>query len=170
MQQQQQQRQCPILTCHGDNGAVGASFKPHASIFTQATHSEINKRHLLPRRVSNICSLRPEPRDSMFIMPACLTLQARPYYPELIFPPPPPSCHVWELSNPRGGDLRDKQLFSFSTFLFFECVCVCGGVSKTRMRRRRGKKKKKKKQRWQVGLKFVGMALERGGSGVRENM
>lgn len=34
----------------------------------------------------------------------------------------------------------------------------------------KGEKKKKKKQRWQVGLKFVGMALERGGSGVRENM
>ena len=158
----QRQRQCPILTCHGDNGAVGASFKPHASIFTQATHSGINTRHLIPRRVSNICSLRPEERDSMFIMPVCLTLQARPYYPELISPPP--SCHVWELSNPRGGDLRDKQLFSFSSPFFFECVC--GGVSKTRMRRRRGNKK----QRWQVGLKFVGMALERGGSGVRENM
>lgn len=159
----QRQRQCPILTCHGDNGAVGASFKPHASIFTQATHSGINTRHLIPRRVSNICSLRPEERDSMFIMPVCLTLQARPYYPELISPPPVMS-RLGAVKPERGGFKRQTTFLLLLSFFFFECVC--GGVSKTRMRRRRGNKK----QRWQVGLKFVGMALERGGSGVRENM
>ena len=142
--QQQRRRQCPILTCHGDNGAVGASFSLTPRFSHEPTHSEINTRHLLPRRVSNICSLRPEERT-----PCLLCQPVLPFRLDLITPsssPPPPqplSCHVWELSNQGGGGFKRQTTFLLLFLFFFFYCCVCGGVSKTRMRRRRGGEKKK---------------------------